>query len=61
MLSWNPIALRLLRCQRRGGYEPYPGGNDIEPCGRICLQTTGGSNWSAGNAVGTITIFGTPS
>jgi hypothetical protein len=28
---------------------------------RICLQTTGGSNWSSGSAVGTITIFVTPS
>jgi hypothetical protein len=28
---------------------------------RICLQTTGSSNWSSGSAVGTITIFVTPS
>jgi hypothetical protein len=28
---------------------------------RICLQTTGGSNWSSGSAVGTITIFVSPS
>jgi hypothetical protein len=28
---------------------------------RICLQTTGGSDWGTGNAIGTITIFGTPS
>ena len=28
---------------------------------RICLQTTGGSNWNSGSAVGTITIFVTPS
>ena len=27
----------------------------------ICLQTTGGSNRSSGSAVGTITIFVTPS
>jgi hypothetical protein len=27
---------------------------------RICLQTTGGTNWSSGSAVGTITIFVTP-
>jgi hypothetical protein len=28
---------------------------------RICLQTTGGDNWSSGSAVGTITIFVSPS
>ena len=28
---------------------------------RICLQTTGGTNWSSGSAVGSITIFVTPS
>src|SRR5205807_1821521 len=28
---------------------------------RICLQTTGGTNWSSGGAVGTITIFVSPS
>jgi hypothetical protein len=28
---------------------------------RVCLQTTGGTNWSSGAAVGTITIFVTPS
>ena len=27
---------------------------------RICLQTTGGTNWNSGAAVGTITIFVTP-
>jgi hypothetical protein len=28
---------------------------------RICLQTTGGTNWNSGSAVGTITIFASPS
>jgi hypothetical protein len=28
---------------------------------RICLQTTGGSNWGSGSAVGTITVFVSPS
>ena len=28
---------------------------------RICLQTSGGANWSTGSAVGTITIFVSPS
>src|SRR5262249_50261787 len=28
---------------------------------RICLQTTGGTNWNSGSAVGTITIFVSPS
>jgi len=28
---------------------------------RICLQTTGGANWSSGSAVGSITVFVTPS
>jgi hypothetical protein len=73
MVNQAPSGVGLFRRERapfrqfqrerhRSGGPPFDGyDTELDADDRICLQTTGGTDWNSGAAVGTITTFVTPS